>query len=256
MEYSRFEELFVACLSANHQGRDEWSDSTTVELFYRLTEHMLRVNADMNLTAITDPVEIVLRHYMDSLTLLPYIPMGARLLDVGCGAGFPSLPLALARKDIAVTSLDSSEKKVRYVNQTAELLGISNRLQAISARAEDAAAPSSPYRESFDVVTGRAVARLPILTELCVPFLKPGGVWIAMKGGQAALELKEAKHAYEVLGLAHAELIPCRIAAPQEILRQTSSESPEEHALVIARKVRKTPEIYPRKYARILKKPL
>jgi 16S rRNA (guanine527-N7)-methyltransferase len=163
--------------------------------------------------------------------------------------------LAIARPDLQITSLDSTDKKVQYVNQTAALLGISDRLHAITARAEDAAAPGMPLRESFDIVTGRAVAGLPLLAELCVPFLKVDGIFIAMKGGKAAEEMNEAANAYRTLGMTAAVLLPCRIHAP-EADNDAPQESPEEHALVIARKAKKTPEIYPRKYARMLKKPL
>ena len=252
MEFSAFDSLFHACLEAN--GLTHLYKVDIVINLHKLTEHMCSVNSSMNLTRITEPRDIILRHYVDSLTLLPHLPQGAHLLDVGCGAGFPSLPLAIARPDLHITALDSTDKKVQYVNQTAALLGLSDRLHAITSRAEEAAAPGMPLRESFDVVTGRAVAGLPLLTELCVPFLKVDGIFIAMKGGKAAEEMNEATGAYRTLGMTAATLLPCCIHAPEA--SDAQQDPPEDHALIIARKARKTPEIYPRKYARMLKKPL
>ncbi|MBQ7338026.1 MAG: 16S rRNA (guanine(527)-N(7))-methyltransferase RsmG [Clostridia bacterium] len=251
MDYSQFSELFSACLQANHM--DHLLNDALINYFHQLTVRMLQVNRVMNLTRITEPQEIILRHYIDSLTLSPHIPAGASVLDVGCGAGFPSLPLAIARPDLKITALDSTDKKVRYINETAAFLGIPHtRLHAVTARAEDAAAATSPMRESYDVVTSRAVARLQLLAELSIPFLRVGGLFIAMKGGRATEELSEATCAYHTLGAPKAELFPCTIASPPG----SSETAPEEHVLVIAKKVRKTAEIHPRKYAQMLKKPL
>ena len=252
MERSDFIRLLTDALDANALA--DMVDVDTVNNLFLLTEHMLRVNSVMNLTRITEPREIMLRHYVDSLTLLPHIPKGATVLDVGCGAGFPSLPLAIARPDLHITALDSTDKKVRYVNEAAAILGISDRLSAITARAEDAAAPSSPLREHFDVVCSRAVARLPILAEITLPFLAVGGRLIAMKGGQATLEADEAAKAFSVLGAETAQILPCSLRAPLSFGNDFLQT--DDHALVIARKGRKSPPIYPRKYAQICKKPL
>ncbi len=252
MEQINFERLFTACLDTN--GLSQYASVDIVNYFGRLTQRMIEVNRVMNLTRISEPRDVMLRHYIDSLTLLPYIPEGASVLDVGCGAGFPSLPLAIARPDLTITAIDSTDKKVRYVNETAAYLGIADRLHAITARAEDAAAPGSPLREHFDVVCSRAVARLPILAEITIPFLRLGGTLIAMKGGQAAEECSEAARAFSTLGLETAQLIPCHIQAPLDF--SPDELPPDEHTLVIAKKVRKSPGIYPRKYAQICKKPL
>ena len=230
-------------------------DAEKAEIFFKLTKRLLEENEKYNLTAIRTVEGVIENHIFDSLTVVDQIPEGASVLDLGSGAGFPSLPLAIVRPDLQITALDSTDKKVRYVNRAAELLGLSDHLQAITARAEDAAAPGAPLREQFDVVTGRAVARLNVLAEITLPFVRQGGCFIAMKGGKAAEELDEAKAAYAKLGAAAPRLLPCSILSP-DTDADSADSAPEAHALILAEKVRKTPEIYPRKYAQILKKPL
>lgn len=225
-------------------------DSALCAAHFQLTCHMLEVNAHMNLTTITDPKEILLRHYVDSLHVARYLPSGASVLDLGCGAGFPSLPLALARPDLSFTCLDSTEKKVRYVADTAAALGLRpDRLCTVCGRAEELCAPGAPRREAFDVVVSRAVARLSVLCELSLPFLRVGGSLIALKGSQAEQELTEAARGISFLGGAPGELIP----AP---LFPVDGAPTEHHALILIKKCAHTPKNYPRKYAQILKKPL
>ena len=248
MDNCQFRALLSEALQINGMAAHIIDD--IINKFRHLTERMLQVNSVMNITRITEQSDIILRHYIDSLTLLPYLPEGATVLDVGCGGGFPCLPIAIVRPDLQITAMDSTEKKVRYVNETASMLGLTN-LQAITARAEEAAAPGSPLREHFDVVASRAVARLQILDELCLPFVKVGGSFVAMKGGRAAEELAEAKKGCALLGASEPILLPCSVIPPEGV-----EATPEEHALIIARKERKSLEIYPRKYAQILKKPL
>ncbi len=225
-------------------------DPALCEAHYRLTCRMLEVNEHMNLTTITDLRGILLRHYADSLHAARHLPQGAAVLDLGCGAGFPSLPLALARPDLSLTCLDSTEKKVRYVAETAALLGIpSDRLRAVCGRAEELCSVGMPARESFDVVISRAVARLPVLCELSLPFLRVGGSLIALKGAQAEEELEQAAAAISRLGGAPGSCLPAPLFP--------ADGSPEErHALILIKKATPTPKNYPRKYAQILKKPL
>lgn len=213
---------------------------------FLLTERMLEVNKSMNLTAITDEKTVILRHYVDSLTISAEIPQGASLIDVGCGAGFPSLPLAIFRPDLAITSLDGTAKRITYVAQTAELLGLSN-LRAIAGRAEEYA-QKADFRECFDVVTARAVAALPVLCELCLPFAKVNGRMIAMKSQQAAEEMAASERCVTLCGGGNVGVIAKELTS--------DGVSVEQRTLILINKVGKTPKIYPRHFSKISKKPL
>ncbi|MBR0443095.1 MAG: 16S rRNA (guanine(527)-N(7))-methyltransferase RsmG [Clostridia bacterium] len=225
------------------------ADTELKENLYVLTVRMLEVNEHMNLTTIREPRDIIMRHYVDSLSVASYIPVGATVLDIGCGAGFPCLPLALARPDLHITAIDSTEKKIRYVSETAALLGIpANRLNARALRAEEGGSVGGELREKFNIVVSRAVARLSVLGELALPCLCIGGQLLALKGEKAEEEVTEAK-GLRILGATEARIIPTPLTPPDG--RET-----DRHALVMIGKQEKTPRIYPRKYAQILKKPL
>ena len=214
--------------------------------FIALTERLLEENEKYNLTAIREPEKIALLHYADCASIAAYIPKGAKVIDVGCGAGFPSLPLAIVRPDIHITAVDSTEKRVRYVEETARLLGLTN-ITARVMRAEEGGKDPA-LREQFDVATARAVADLRILTELCLPFVRVGGEMIAMKGKNAAYEVQASKKALAVLGgtLLSLDETPLRSATLGE----------QSRGVVRIRKAKKTPATYPRVYAQISKKPL
>lgn len=158
-------------------------------------DYLQEVNSHTNLTSITDPEEVKTKHFEDSLTVLEYIKDGDRVLDVGSGGGFPGIPLAI-EKDIDLTLIDSVNKKVVFMNEVIEKLEIENA-RAIHTRAEDYASAS---RETFDVVVSRAVANMATLSELCLPFVKVGGIFIALKGPKADEELENAANAIKVLG--------------------------------------------------------
>lgn len=214
--------------------------------FFRLTERMLEENEKYNLTAITEPSKIILNHYADCATLALKLPKGAKVIDVGCGAGFPTLPLAILRDDIKILAIDSTAKRIAYVEESARLLGLSS-VTAKAMRAEDGA-KLSEYRENFDFATARAVAEMRILLELCLPYVKVGGEMIAMKGKNAQFELSAAKRAISMLGGADAEV---------ENLSLVGDDGEElSHPLIRIRKKMKTPTAYPRPYAQISKKPL
>lgn len=216
-----------------------------VEKFHRLTEYMLAENEKYNLTAITDIDKIILHHYADCAALALRLPKGARVADIGCGAGFPTLPIAILRDDIQVTAIDSTAKRVNYVASCAELLGLDN-VKAVAMRAEEGALLDE-YRERYDVACARAVAELRVLCELCMGYVRRGGHFIAMKGKNAEFELSGAKRAIALMG---------GKTALTESVRLLGEEDELSHPLIIIEKRDKTPTGYPRPYAKISKKPL
>ena len=215
------------------------------EILEKLSSHMLEVNEHLNLTAIKDEDGVILKHLVDSSACVPYIRENARLCDIGCGGGFPSLVIAILRGDVSVLGVDSVAKKVKYVESTAELLGLDN--VSVSSRRAEELGRDKDYRESFDVVTARAVARLNVLCELCLPLLKIGGVFISMKSQAAPEELSEARAAIEKLGGAVDTVSDYTLTDGGEILDRT---------IIIITKVKNTPNTYPRNNSQIAKKPL
>ena len=217
----------------------------TAEIFLRLTERMLEENEKYNLTAITDPDKIILNHYADCAALAVRLPKGAKIADIGCGAGFPTLPVAILRPDVTILAIDSTAKRIGYVNETAEILGLKN-VTAIAMRAEDGG-KNPEYRERFDVVTARAVAEMRVLSELCLPYARVGGQFIAMKGKNAEFELQGAKKAISMLGGRDVKVEEISLKGLDEVLT---------HPLIVIAKKEKTPANYPRPFAQISKKPL
>ena len=241
MEYKEYKELLFRAFKEN--GCSELLSEESAEKLYKFSRILIETNKTFNLTAITDEKEVVLKHFVDCASIIKHIPPSSTLIDVGCGAGFPSLPIAILRSDIKVTSLDSTTKKIDFINRTAKDLKLENII-AISARAEDFAKQN---RERFDVATSRAVARLNILDELCIPLVKIGGLFIAMKSSQGEIELAEAKAGIEKLG--------ARLnSTEKEIL--SLDELSIERETYIFKKVHSTPVQYPRNYSQIAKKPL
>lgn len=200
---------------------------------------VVKQNEVMNLTAITEPAQVARLHLLDSLTVAAAVDLkGKSLIDVGCGAGFPGVPVAIACPDTRVTLLDSLGKRMKWLETTLPELGIPAR--CITARAEEAA---GEYRESFDYAVSRAVARLNILLELTAPYVKVGGAVLAMKGAAAREELAECAGAMKTLGL--------KLEDVKEYPIDGAS-----HAVIVLRKVSPTPKTYPRRYAKIKQSPL
>lgn len=202
-------------------------------------EAVIRQNEVMNLTAITDPAQVAKLHLLDSLTLTACLDLeGKRLIDVGCGAGFPGVPIAIASPRTEVTLLDSLGKRVAWLEEILPQLGISAR--CITARAEEAVADR---RESYDAASSRAVARLNILLELLAPYVKVGGYVAALKGAAAQEELDECKNAMKMLGLKLESVTHFDVDGA-------------DHAVILLKKVSPTPARYPRRYAKIKQSPL
>lgn len=211
--------------------------------FQRYMELLLEWNERVNLTAITEPRDIVEKHFVDSLTVLSACPLkeGAKVLDVGTGAGFPGLPLKIVRPDLQVTLLDGVNKRLNFLGEVCQALGLPCR--RVHKRAEEAGL-SKEMRESFDLVTARAVAALNVLSEYCLPLVKMKGFFVAMKGPGAGLELEQAENALRLLGGDQVKVMPVQL--------------PEagERNLVVVRKLRFTPRSYPRHGGTITKHPL
>ena len=211
-------------------------DASQIEKLSQFEEKVIETNEKFNLTNITTEPDFTIKHIIDSLVGVPYIPQGAKLLDIGTGAGFPSMPIAISRLDLTVEAIDSTEKKIGFVNQSAKELGINN-INAMSIRAEE-----MPKDKKYDCVVARAVASLPVLLELAMPIINVGGLFIAYKATED--ELKDSANALKVLN--------------GKVDKTVSLTLPngDNRCLIIIKKQGETPNKYPRNYSQIKKKPL
>lgn len=209
------------------------------EIYYQT---LVEWNEKMNLTAITQKEDVYLKHFYDSLTIsFDYDLNNQSLCDVGAGAGFPSIPLKIVYPDLKITIVDSLSKRITFLKHLFQVLDLKD-VEAVSARAEEYALK---HRESFDIVTARAVARLNILDELCLPLVKVGGDFITLKGLKAKEELNEAKQGIEKLG--------------GKVVKEgsfTLTDENDHRCNIYIYKVKNTPSKYPRDFSRIKKKPL
>ena len=219
--------------------------AVTPELAERLGIYarlLVEWNEKMNLTAITDPVGIAVKHFADSLTVAPLLPKGEfSLIDVGTGAGFPGVPLALYRPDCKLTLLDSLNKRIDFLKEVCDDLGLTD-VDCVHGRAEEFAAA---HRESYDIVTSRAVANLQMLCELCLPLVKEGGYFLSMKAVDSDAELKLAYTAIKTLG-----------GVVEQVKDYQIPGTEVSHRLIYIKKVKETPKKYPRAFAKIKKNPL
>ena len=214
-------------------------DEATCRTLCAFGQAVVEQNKVMNLTAITEPESVAKLHLLDSVSVLKTADLaGKSLIDVGCGAGFPGVPLKIACPELKLTLLDSLGKRVSWLSATLPTLGV--EAECVTARAEEAVAQR---RERYDFATSRAVARLNVLLELTAPFVKVGGAVLAMKGAAAAEELEEAKNAITKLGLKIEKVHHFPIDGA-------------DHAVIVLRKVKSTPAQYPRRFNKIKQFPL
>jgi len=217
-------------------------NAAQLDAFDRYAELLVETNKVMNLTAITEPEEIAVKHFFDSLLPLKYldIPKGAKIIDVGTGAGFPGMVLKIARPDIELTLLDSLNKRLVFLSEVCDALEL--EAEIVHGRAEEKAGGN--MRESYDFAFARAVAQLNVLSEYCLPYVKVGGSFIAMKGKKAAEELEEAKKAIAVLGGKVTQFI------------EDSLPGGDERGTVIIKKISQMSPKYPRAGGKIAKSPI
>ena len=228
--------------NALREGLPRLGLELTDEIQQRLCDFghaVVEQNKVMNLTAITEPAQVARLHLLDSLSLLTLEDLrGKRIIDVGCGAGFPGVPVKIACPEAKLTLLDSLGKRMAWLEQILPQLGVET--ECVTARAEEAVVTR---REQYDVATSRAVARLNILLELTAPYVRVGGTVLAMKGTAAQEELEEAKNAIRRLGLKLEKVVQFPV-------------DDTAHAVIVLRKVAPTPPQYPRRYAKIKQQPL
>lgn len=214
-----------------------------IERFYKYMNLLIEWNEKINLTAITEPKEIIIKHFIDSLTVLKDIKGKNTLVDVGTGAGFPGIPLKIMDEEIKITLLDSLNKRINFLNEVINQLDLKN-IETIHSRVEEAG-KNKKYRERFDIATARAVANLATLSEYMLPLVKVGGKSICMKGSEVSEELQNSKKAISILG-GEIENIDNFQLPKSDMMRN----------IVIIKKVKNTPNKYPRKPGTPSKEPI
>ena len=214
-----------------------------VENFFKYMNLLLEWNEKINLTAITEVNDVILKHFIDSMTVLKYIEKDKSIIDVGTGAGFPGIPIAIMREDVKITLLDSLNKRINFLNEVCSELKINN-IETIHGRAEEAG-QNKQYREKYDIAVSRAVANMTTLSEYLIPFVKVGGICICMKGSEIDHELEQAKFAIKELG-----------GKIEKVEKFNLPDSDIERNIVIIKKIKPTPNRYPRKAGMPSKMPI
>lgn len=218
-------------------------ENKQINQFYQYMELLLEWNEKINLTAITEPEEIILKHFVDSMTIAKYIDKNVTLIDVGTGAGFPGIPLKIMREDIEITLLDSLNKRINFLDEVIKQLELT-KIQTIHSRVEEFG-QNKKYRENFDYATSRAVANLSTLAEYLMPLVKLKGTCISMKGSKVEEELQQSEKAISVLG-----------GKIQRIEKFQLPKSDIDRNIVVIRKIKPTPQKYPRKPGTPSKEPI
>ncbi len=214
-----------------------------IEKFYNYMNLLIEWNKKINLTAIVEPKDIILKHFIDSLTIEKYIKKGENIIDVGTGAGFPGIPLKIAREDLKITLADSLNKRINFLNEVINKLNLKD-IETIHTRAEELG-KNKKYREKFDIATSRAVANMSTLSEYLIPFVKVKGRCICMKSSDIDTELENAKKAINILG--------CKIESKDKFDLPNSDLG---RSVIILRKVKNTPSKFPRKAGTPAKEPI
>lgn len=247
MNFTEFNDIFNAAAQKNGLTAAAIAsiDMQKREQLFSLLQLLLAENQKYNLTAIKQPSDAVYKHLIDSILPVGHLQEGAKMVDIGCGAGFPTLPMAIVRPDLSFTSIDSTAKKVNFIIMCVEKIGITN-VTPICGRAEELA-HMPEYRDRFDIATARAVANLPVLCELCLPFVKPNGHFMALKG-------RFSQEEFDISPAALAQLSAEGLSF-EEYELQTPDAS-EQRTLVTVTKSGKTKQNFPRKYSVIVKNPL
>lgn len=239
MNKSKFEEMMKDYLEKIHISLNE----EQINQFYDYMNLLLEWNEKINLTAITEFEDVILKHFVDSLTINKYVKENSNLIDVGTGAGFPGIPIKILRKDINVTLLDSLNKRINFLNEIIEKLEL-QKIISVHSRVEEFGI-NKKYREKFDIVTSRAVANLTTLSEYMLPLTKVGGICICMKGSELKEEIQDSKKAIEILGGEISQIEEFNL--PNSDIKRT---------IVIINKIKNTPMKYPRKAGTPAKEPI
>ena len=239
MEFSEFKEKMI--INVDKLGIN--LSEIQLKQFYNYMNLLIEWNKKINLTAITEPDEIILKHFVDSLTISKYISDGTKVVDVGTGAGFPGIPLKIVRQDVDITLLDSLQKRINFLEEVINELNL-EKIKTVHSRVEDFG-KNKEYREEFDIATSRAVANLSTLSEYLLPLVKVGGKVISMKGSLIQEELENSKNAIKILG--------GQIEKVDEFDLPNSDIS---RNIVLIDKIKNTPNRYPRKAGEPSKKPL